>query len=212
MAKLYFKYGAMGSSKSANALMAEYNYAERGKKVILAKSSIDTREGKKMIRSRIGLEHDCIYLEDLLSETVVKGLDVIRKNPDSEEAEKWKKTLCEGELLCDAIIVDEAQFASVEEIDLLSDLVDFLDIPVLCYGLRADFQNNAFPGSRRLLEIADLMEEIKTVCWCGRKATCNARYNENGIIRQGAQIEIGANDKYIALCRKHLKEGKLRPE
>ncbi len=211
MAKLYFKYGAMGSSKSANALMAEYNYAERGKKVILAKSRIDTREEKKLIRSRIGLEHDCIYLEELLNQGIEEKLALISANPHSEAALKIKKELCEGELLCDAIIVDEAQFASVEQIDLLSDIVDFLDIPVLCYGLRADFQNKAFPGSLRLLEIADLMEEIKTVCWCGRKATCNARYNENGIIRQGAQIEIGANDKYVALCRKHLKEGRLKP-
>ncbi|MBE5902599.1 MAG: thymidine kinase [Lachnospiraceae bacterium] len=211
MAKLYFKYGAMGSSKSANALMAEYNYAERGKKVLLAKSQIDTREGRKRIRSRIGLEHDCIYLEELLNEEVCKALLVIRESPYSEEAMRWKSRLCENQLHCDAIIVDEAQFATVEQIDFLSDIVDFLDIPVLCYGLRTDFQNVAFPGSLRLLEIADLMEEIKTVCWCGRKATCNARYNEHGIVRHGEQIEIGANDKYVALCRKHLKEGRLHP-
>lgn len=209
MAKLYFKYGAMGSSKSANALMAEYNYAERGKKVILAKSRIDTRDGEKMIRSRIGLIHSCIYLEDLLNDGVREKLAVIRKDPYTKQAIKCREELCEGELLCDAIIVDEAQFATIEQIDLLSDIVDFLNIPVLCYGLRADFRNEAFPGSKRLLEIADIMEEIKTVCWCGRKATCNARYNENGIIRHGAQIELGANDKYVALCRKHLKEGKL---
>lgn len=209
MAKLYFKYGAMGSSKSANALMAEYNYAERGKKVILAKPRIDTRDGERMIRSRIGLNHSCIYLEELLNDEVCRKLQVIRENPHSEEALQYKEELCQGELLCDAIIIDEAQFATVSQIDLLSDLVDFLNIPVLCYGLRADFQNVAFPGSKRLLEIADIMEEIKTVCWCGKKATCNARYNENGIVRQGAQIELGANDKYVALCRKHLKEGRL---
>jgi thymidine kinase len=124
---------------------------------------------------------------------------------------KWKIRLCENQLNCDAIIIDEAQFATVEQIDFISDIVDFLDIPVLCYGLRTDFRNMAFPGSMRLLEIADMMEEIKTVCWCGKKATCNARYNEHGIVRQGEQIEIGANDRYVALCRKHMKEGRLHP-
>lgn len=210
MAKLYFKYGAMGSSKSANALMTEYNYMEVGKKVIIAKPCIDTRDGERIIKSRIGLASNCIYLEELLCQEVVDGLEIIRENPEGNKAEKVRKELLGTKLLCDAIIVDEAQFATAEQIDLLSDIVDYLNIPVLCYGLRADFQNNAFSGSLRLLETADSLEEIKTVCWCGRKAICNARYNENGIVRQGEQIELGANDKYIALCRKHWKEGKLR--
>lgn len=210
MAKLYFKYGAMGSSKSANALMTEYNYMEVGKKVIIAKPCIDTRDGERIIKSRIGLESNCIYLEELLSQEVIEGINIIRENPEGNKAEKARKELLGTKLLCDAIIVDEAQFATAEQIDLLSDIVDFLNIPILCYGLRADFQNNSFPGSMRLLETADSLEEIKTVCWCGRKAICNARYNENGIVRQGEQIELGANDKYIALCRKHWKEGKLR--
>lgn len=210
MAKLYFKYGAMGSSKSANALMTEYNYKEVGKRVIIAKPCIDTRDGERIIKSRIGLSSNCIYLEELLCKEVVDGLAVLRECSSGVQAEEIREQLLGNKLLCDAIIVDEAQFASAEQIDLLSDIVDYLDIPVLCYGLRADFQNNAFSGSVRLLEVADSVEEIKTVCWCGRKAICNARYNENGIVRHGEQIELGANDKYIALCRKHWKEGKLR--
>jgi len=131
MAKLYFRYGAMGSSKTANALMVEYNYRERGKRALLAKPAADIRDGEKI---------------------------------------------------------------------------------VICYGLRADFQNNLFPGSMWLLAWADEIEEIKTVCWCGRAAKCNARFNENGIVREGAQVVLGGNDSYIALCRKHLREGNLGPD
>ena len=110
------------------------------------------------------------------------------------------------------VIVDEVQFATREQIDFLSDIVDVYDVPVVCYGLRADFRNELFPGSERLLAIADVITELKTVCWCGRKATCNARYNEHGIVREGEQVVLGANDSYVALCRKHFKEGKLKKE
>ena len=187
MAKLYFYYGCMGSSKTANALMTNYNYKEIGKRALLVKTDIDTRSGKYKIHSRTGLEEDCILLS---------------------EFEKFSDGYIQD---YDAIIVDEAQFATKEQIDFLADIVDRLDIPVMCYGLRADFKNELFPGSERLLAIADKIEEIKTVCWCGHKATCNARYNKDGIVREGAQVELGANDKYIALCRKHFKEGKLKP-
>lgn len=188
MAKLYFYYGAMGSSKSANALMAEYNYRERGQKVLLAKTNTDTRDGKNVIRSRIGLERECILLSDICAMS-------------DEEIKEY-----------DAVIVDEIQFAPARQIDFLAHIVDDLDIPVLCYGLRTDFQLNLFEGSERLLAIADEIKEIKTVCWCGKKATCNARYNKHGIVRSGAQIMLGANDDYIALCRKHFLEGKLSPD
>ncbi|MDD6725795.1 MAG: thymidine kinase [Lactimicrobium massiliense] len=188
MAKLYFYYGAMGSSKSANALMAEYNYRERGQKVLLAKTNMDTRDGKNVIRSRIGLERECILLSDICAMS-------------DEEIKEY-----------DAVIVDEIQFAPARQIDFLAHIVDDLGIPVLCYGLRTDFQLNLFEGSERLLAIADEIKEIKTVCWCGRKATCNARYNKHGIVRSGAQIMLGANDDYIALCRKHFLEGKLSPD
>lgn len=188
MAKLIFHYGAMGSSKTANALMVAYNYEERDQRIKLLKSGVDTRFGVQIMRSRIGLERPCDLVEDFLAE--------YQSNPDIV-------------LQYHAIIVDEAQFASEEQIDLFSDIVDRYQIPVLCYGLRADFRNRFFPGSKRLMEIADEIKEIKTICWCGKKATCNARYDENGIIKEGAQVVLGANDKYIALCRKHFKEGRL---
>ncbi|MGN0305555.1 MAG: thymidine kinase [Lachnospiraceae bacterium] len=185
MAKLYFYYGAMGSSKTANALMTEYNYTERGQRALLGKTNIDTRNGIYKIKSRIGLEKDCVLLSDIcgMEEAVLKSYD--------------------------AIIVDEIQFATKEQIDFLARIVDELEVPVLCYGLRTDFKTNLFEGSKRLLELADEIKEVKTVCWCGKKATCNARYNQQGIVREGSQVLLGANDEYIALCRKHFMEGRL---
>ena len=188
MAKLYYYYGAMGSSKTANALMTRFNYEETGKNALLCKPGLDTRDGEAYVRSRMGLGGKCVFLEELVNYT----------------EEQIRQYQC--------IIVDEVQFAEPEQIDFLSDIVDFLNIPVICYGLRADFQNRLFPGSERLIAIADCVKELKTVCWCGKKATCNARYNENGIVREGEQVMLGSNDKYIALCRKHFKEGKLRPD
>lgn len=188
MAKLYYYYGAMNSSKTANALMTHFNYEEVGQKALLCKTEADTRDGARVIRSRIGLEMECV----LLKEVQLMPEDEIRQY--------------------DCIIVDEVQFATPEQIDFLSDIVDFYDVPVVCYGLRADFKNNLFPGSERLIAIADTIQEIKTVCWCGRKATCNARYNENGIVRDGEQVMLGANDEYVALCRKHFKLGMLGPQ
>ncbi|MDO5346353.1 MAG: thymidine kinase [Lachnospiraceae bacterium] len=188
MAKLFFYYGAMNSSKTANALMAHFNYQEVGQKALLCKTEVDTRDGVSKIRSRIGLEADCVLLKEL------------QEMPE-EELRRY-----------DCIIVDEAQFATREQVDFLSDIVDFYDVPVICYGLRTDFQNNLFPGSERLIAIADTIREVKTVCWCGRKAICNARYNENGIVREGSQVFLGANDSYISLCRKHFKLGMLHGE
>ena len=155
MAKLYYYYGAMGSSKTANALMTHFNYEEVGQNALLVKSCVDTRDGARIVRSRIGLEHECILIEDLQAMT-------------EDEIKQY-----------DCIIVDEVQFASPEQIDFLSDIVDFMDVPVVAYGLRADFQNKLFPGSEKLIAIADVIHEVKTVCWCGRKATYNARV-QNG--------------------------------
>lgn len=186
MAKLFYYYGAMNSSKTANALMTHFNYEEVGQKALLCKTETDTRDGRMVIRSRIGLEESCVLLGDLQKMS--------------------KEEICSY----DCIIVDEVQFATREQIDFLSDIVDFYEVPVVCYGLRADFQNHLFPGSERLIAIADVIQEIKTVCWCGRKATCNARYNEQGIIRSGSQVFLGANDSYVSLCRKHFKMGILR--
>lgn len=187
MAKLYYYYGAMGSSKTANALMTRFNYEEVGQKALLCKSEVDTRDGLEKVCSRIGLAQECTLLADL-------------QKMSEEEIRKYN-----------CIIVDEVQFASPEQIDFLSDVVDFYDVPVVCYGLRADFQNRLFPGSERLIAIADCVQELKTVCWCGKKATCNARYNKKGIVRDGAQVMLGANDNYVSLCRKHYKMGELGP-
>ena len=196
MAKLYFRYGAMGSSKSANILMVRYNYEERGQYAVLLKPRTDNRDGKHEIQSRIGLSAPAEYVDEFLKE--------ISESWDDETSEytyHGKKV--------DAILVDETQFISPEEVDRLSDIVDFYNIPVLCYGLRTDFLNHLFPGSRRLMEIADVIEEVPTVCWCGKRAQCNTRYANGKIVREGAQIMLGSNESYVALCRKHYKEGKL---
>lgn len=185
MAKLYFKYGAMGSSKSAQALITQFNYEELGMAVWLIKPSTDTRDGADIIRSRIGLE---------------RRAQVI--TPEQDIVDEYKKT---GKF--DVIISDEAQFFTPEQIDQLRTLVDEEDIPVLCFGLRTDFLTHFFPGAQRLMELADSITEIKTVCACGRKATVNARIDGNGnIVTEGSQILLGGNDSYVAMCHKCWKE------
>ena len=196
MAKLYFRYGAMGSSKSANILMVRYNYEERGQYAILLKPRTDDRDGEHKIQSRIGLSAPAEYVDDFLKE-----ISKLWNGKETEYLYHGKKV--------NAILVDEAQFLSPEEVDTLSDIVDFYEIPVLCYGLRTDFLNHLFPGSRRLMEIADVIEEVPTVCWCGKRAQCNTRYSNGKIVREGAQIMLGSNESYVALCRKHYKEGIL---
>ena len=181
MAKLYFKYGAMGSSKSAQALITQFNYEELGMTVWLIKPSIDTRDGADIIRSRIGLQ---------------RSAQVI--TPEQNVADEYHAA---GKY--DVIIADEAQFFTPEQIDQLRGIVDNEDVPVLCFGLRTDFRTRCFPGSKRLLELADSITEIKTVCACGRKATVNARIGEDGhIITQGDQVFLGGNDSYVAMCHK----------
>ncbi len=187
MAKLYFRYGAMGSSKTANVLMVDYNYHERGKKALLVKPRVDSRDGHCTIKSRMGLRKVCSFLDDLVTMS-------------DEKIRKY-----------DCILVDEAQFASKAQVEFLVHIVDDLNIPVIAYGLRADFQNNLFEGSMWLLAWADTIEEVKTVCWCGRKATCNARVSNDRVVREGEQVVLGGNDCYTALCRKHHKEGNLGP-
>ncbi len=185
MAKLYFKYGAMGSSKSAQALITQFNYEELGMKVWLIKPSVDTRDGDDIVRSRVGLESraDVIY-------------------PHTNIIEEYDKIEP-----CDVIISDESQFFTSKQIDELRILVDERNLPVLCFGLRTDFLTNFFPGSRRLMEIADSMTEIKTVCTCGAKATVNARLTENGeVVTTGEQVFLGGNDSYIAMCHKCWKD------
>ncbi len=188
MSKLYFRYGAMGSSKTANALMVRYNYEEKGKNAVLLKPMLDNRDGERVVRSRMGLEYSCGFVEDFLR--------------DTKDKKDWSDI--------DAIIVDEAQFLTAEQVERFSDIVDYGGVPVICYGLRTDFASVLFPGSMRLMELADKIEEIPTVCWCGRRAHFNARIADGRIVREGEQVFIGANESYISLCRRHFKEGKLQ--
>ena len=181
MAKLYFKYGAMGSSKSAQALITQFNYEELGMTVWLIKPSTDTRDGADIIRSRIGLQRSAQII-----------------TPEQNILEEYRKIGARS-----VVIADEAQFFTPEQIDQLRELVDSEDVPVLCFGLRTDFLTHFFPGARRLMELADSITEIKTVCACGRKATFNARIDANGrIITHGAQVFLGGNDSYVAMCHK----------
>ena len=179
MAKLYFKYGAMGSSKTANALITKFNYEERGMRVWLIKPSVDVRDGAGVVRSRIGLQAEA---------------EVI--TPDKDIFAEYQKRAD-----CDVIITDECQFFTPEQIDQLRKIVDEGDIPVLCYGLRTDFLTHLFPGSRRLFEVADSITEIKTICSCGKKAIVNARIDQDGrVVTEGGQILLGGNDAYVAMC------------
>ena len=183
MAKLYFKYGAMGSSKTAQALITKYNYEENDMSVWLIKPSADIRDGAGILRSRIGLQANC---EIMTPDTdVYKLFSLTRKNK------------------CDVVIVDECQFMTPTQIEQLRAIVDDYNVPVICFGLRTDFQTKLFPGSMRLMELADKIQEIKTICDCGTKATVNARIDCNGhIVTEGAQVVLGGNDSYIAMCHR----------
>ena len=182
MAKLYFKYGAMGSSKTAQALITKYNYEENDMKVWLLKPSADVRDGAEILRSRIGLEARC--------EIATPDRDIYRRFQEGFAGS------------CNAVIVDECQFLTVAQIDQLRAIVNDFNVPVMCFGLRTDFKTCLFPGSRRLMELADCIEEIKTMCDCGCKATVNARISDGYIVTEGAQVVLGGNDSYIAMCHR----------
>ena len=187
MAKLYFKYGAMGSSKSAQALITKYNYEENDLSVWLIKPSADTRDGADILRSRIGLE--------ARAEIITPDTDIFARFVESRAGK------------CDVVIVDECQFMTQPQIDQLRAIVNEYAIPVLCFGLRTDFQTRLFPGSLRLMELADAIEEIKTMCDCGAKATVNARISDGYIVTEGAQVVLGGNDSYIAMCHRCYVNG-----
>ena len=181
MAKLYFKYGAMGSSKSAQALIAKYNYEERGMKVWLIKPSTDSRDGESTVRSRIGLSAE--------AQAIPADMNIEKEYKKHDD--------------CDVIIVDECQFFTEEQIDQLRNLVNDKNLPVLCFGLRTDFRTKLFPGSRRLFEVADSITEIKTICRCGSKAIVNARIDSKGnVLTEGEQVFLGGNDSYVAMCHR----------
>ena len=186
MAKLYFKYGAMGSSKTAQALITKFNYEERGMKVWLIKPALDTRDGKSVIRSRVGLEEEC---------TAIDRSDLIFDTFTNERIE------------ADVIIADECQFFTAKQIDALRRIVDEYEVPVLCFGLRTDFLSHLFEGSRRLFEVADSISEIKTICECGSKATINARLDGDGrVVTEGSQVMLGGNESYVAMCHRCWKK------
>ncbi len=189
MAKLYFAYGTMGSSKTAQALMLRFSFLERGQKVLFLKPSIDTRDGEGMVKSR------------------VKGLEapVLMFNTNDSLLELYKNEL----KYTDCVIVDEVNFATEKQIEELKYIAEELDIPVYTFGLRTNFQTKLFEGSRRLFEIADTITEIKSPCHCGKKTIVNARYKDGKIIRQGESIFIGGNDQYKSLCYSCWKKGKL---
>lgn len=182
MAKLYFKYGAMGSSKTAQALITKFNYEERDMKVWLIKPAVDKRDGADIIQSRIGLSAPCEPIgaeDDIFAMYIADHRDI------------------------DVIIADECQFFTETHVDALRRIVDECNIPVLCFGLRTDFLCHLFTGSRRLFEVADSIAEIKTICACGSKATVNARLDgDMNVVTEGAQVMLGGNDCYIAMCHK----------
>lgn len=182
MAKLYFKFGAMGCSKTAQALITKFNYEERGMKVMFIKPSTDTRDGVNIVRSRVGLWAEAL--------AVPQTTDLYRLYTTEYRT-------------CNVVIVDECQFLAPEQVDELSQIVMDFDVPVLCFGLATDFLTHLFPGSRRLFEIAESISEIKSVCRCGAKATVNARFDDDGnIVYHGEQVLLGGNSRYQAMCRK----------
>ena len=185
MAKLYFKYGAMGSSKTANALITKFNYEERGMRVWLIKPSIDDRDGADVISSRIGLSQK--------AQVITPDVDIFVQFSAHDDYH--------------VIIADECQFFTPEQIDQLRRIVDELNVPVLCFGLRTDFLTHTFGGSHRLFEVADSISEIKTICSCGQKAIVNARIDEDGnVVTEGGQILLGGNDSYVAMCHSCWKK------
>ncbi|MBR1543865.1 MAG: thymidine kinase [Muribaculaceae bacterium] len=186
MGKLYFRYGTMGSAKTALLLTQAYNFEERGLHYLCMKPIIDNREKENVIRSRIGIQRQCAWIYPT---TDLYGF----------VKELYDKTL----VMKDWILIDEAQFLSEEQVDQLARIVDDFGTNVVCYGLRTDFQSKLFEGSRRLLEIADSIDEIKSTCACGRKTIINARIDKDGnIVTDGNQVEIGGDDRYVALCRR----------
>ena len=176
MAKISFRYGAMGSCKTANALMIQYNFKEKGKNALLLKPKCENRDGDTIIKSRIGLESECIYVEDYLANKVYN---------------------------IDCIIIDEAQFLTTEQVDQFVEIADNYDIPIIAFALKVDFQSHLFEGTKRFIEVADELQEITTICWCGKKARFNARVINGKVVKEGEQFQLGGNESYVALCRKH---------
>ena len=194
MCKLYYYYGVMGSSKSLRLLATAHDFDEKGIPILVIKPSADTRDGKNLVKSRAGLERECISIDPDVNIFDVVNEYIRISMATQSSGLKW-------------ILVDECQFLTEEQVDQLSDIVDFLDINVICYGLRTDFKSKLFPASKRLFELADDIEEVKTSCNCGERASINARFNKDGkIITEGSQILVGGDDLYHAICSKDWKK------
>lgn len=191
MAKLYFRYSAMNAGKTTQLIQVKYNYEERGQRVLVLKSAIDNRDGVGVVKSRIGIECPAILL-----------------NSDTNILELVKENLKKNKIDC--LLIDEAQFLSKPQVMQICSVVDELNIPCMAYGLRSDFKGNLFPGSEALISLSDSIEELKTICWCGKKAIMNTRLLDGKAVFEGAQIQIGGNESYISLCRKHWREGKVK--
>ena len=187
MAKVYFRYAAMNAGKSTQLLQVRHNYHERHQRTLLLKPHLDNRDGEDVIKPRIG--------------GLVAKVDAL-VYPDTDLQAMVEERQQRGERL-DCVLVDEAQFLSPEQVRELCSVADFLDVPVMCYGLRTDFRGELFPGSASLMALADDIEELKTICWCGKKATINARLLDGHVQTEGPQVQIGGNETYTALCRKH---------
>lgn len=194
--KLYFRYGTMGSAKTAMLLTTAYNLEERGMAYLCFKPATDTRETRNVIRSRIGIERECRWIYR-----------------DTNLYEEMSQIHNGGGVETGWILVDEAQFLTARQVDELARIVDEYGCNVICYGLRTDFRTRLFEGSRRLFEIADSIEEVKSTCSCGRKTIVNARIDGKGrVVTEGRQVEIGGNDRYIAICRKCWNDKRVAGE
>ena len=193
MAKLHFIHGVMASSKSLRLLATAHDFDEKNIPILVIKPSADTRDGEDIIKSRAGLERECVSVDSNINLFELVGKVNRVKMASLQEGIKW-------------VLVDECQFLTEEQVDQLSDIVDFMNIDVICYGLRTDFKSKLFPASKRLFELADGIEEIKSTCQCGKKASINARFSPEGnIITEGSQILVGGDDLYRAICRKCWK-------
>ncbi len=191
--KLYFRYGTMGSAKTALLLTQAYNFEERGMRYVCLKPIIDTRDKTNVIKSRIGIERECQWI-----------------HADTDLYELAQTLFEQTMIIFDWFLVDECQFLSAKQVDQLARIVDDFGSNVICYGLRTDFQSKLFEGSRRLFEIADTIDEIKSPCNCGRKTIVNARIDSHGdFVEEGDQVEIGGDDRYIAVCRKCWRNKKI---
>ncbi len=194
MAQLYYRYSTMNAGKSIEVIKVAYNYEERGKRAWLLTPAVDNRSGKSgLITSRVGLQREATIVDDSTN-----ILELFMKENEENPI--------------DCVIIDECQFLRKHHVQELVEIVDSFNVPVLAYGLKNDFRNELFEGSYYMLVYADKIEEIKTICWCGRKATMVARVVDGKFVKQGEQILVGGNDMYVSLCRKHYNDGRIKPD